>query len=313
MDLKNPVKLSEIADLIKGRVIGDGEMMVSGLNEIHKVRKGDMTFVDFHKYYDVALNSAASYVIINKEVDAPEGKGLIYSDDPFRDYNLLVKHFSPFQASDKQISDSASIGEGTVIMPGVVIGHNVVIGKDCIIHPNVVIYDNTIIGDNCIIHANTTIGADAFYFKNRKERELRFDKLLSCGKVVIEEAVEIGSNCTIDKGVSGDTIIGAGTKMDNSIHIGHGVEIGRNCLIAAQVGVAGKTIIGNNVILWGQVGVSKDLKIGDNAEIYAQSGVKDSIDGDKVYFGSPVMEAKEKMRELVYVKRLPEIWKKLNQ
>lgn len=312
MDLSSNFSVSEICSFLGAELIGGTVNEISGINEIHKVRTGDLTFVDFHKYYQPALESAASVILINERLDVPSDKTLIYSDDPFRDYNKLVLRFSSFKKSEKNISDSAVVGKGTVIMPGVFLGHDVTIGKNCIIHPNVVIYDGCQIDDNVIIHANTTIGGDAFYFKTRAERDLKFDKLETCGTVHIEEGVEIGSNCTIDKGVSGVTRIGAGSKLDNSIHIGHGVEIGKNCLFAAQVGIAGKTIVGDDVILWGQVGVSKDLHIGDGAIVYAQSGVKDSIDGGKVYFGSPVMDAKTKMRELAYLKRLPEIWAKVN-
>ena len=135
--------------------------------------------------------------------------------------------------------------------------------------------------------------------------------MTSCGRVLIEDAVEIGANCTIDRGVSGDTVIGAGTKMDNLIHIGHDTVVGKNCLFAAQVGIAGATTIEDNVILWGQVGVSKTLTIGKDAVVYAQSGVKDSIEGGKVYFGSPVEDAREKMKEFVWVKRIPVLWEKV--
>ena len=132
----------------------------------------------------------------------------------------------------------------------------------------------------------------------------------SCGRVIIEDDVEIGANCTIDRGVSHDTI-GPGTKMDNLVHIGHDTVIGKNCLFAAQVGIAGAVTIGNGVVLWGQVGVSKTLSIGDNAVVYAQSGVPASLEGDQTYFGSPVENAKDKMKELVWVKRIPELWKKV--
>jgi len=135
--------------------------------------------------------------------------------------------------------------------------------------------------------------------------------MTSCGRVVIEDWVEIGANCTIDRGVSGDTVIGAGTKMDNLIHIGHDTIVGKNCLFAGQVGIAGATTIEDNVILWGQVGVSKTLTIGKDAVIYAQSGVKDSIAGGKVYFGSPVEDAREKMKEFVWIKRIPLLWEKV--
>jgi UDP-3-O-[3-hydroxymyristoyl] glucosamine N-acyltransferase len=185
------------------------------------------------------------------------------------------------------------------------------IGKNCLIHPNVTIYDHCVIGDNVIIHAGCVLGADAFYFKRRKERVMQYDKMLSCGRVIVEDDVEIGAGCAIDKGVSGDTILGAGTKLDNQVHIGHGVVIGKNCLIAAQVAIAGKTIVEDEVILWGQVGVNKDLRIGKGAIVFAQSGVPSSIEGGKTYFGTPVEEAREKKRELGWVKRIPEIWEKV--
>jgi UDP-3-O-[3-hydroxymyristoyl] glucosamine N-acyltransferase len=135
--------------------------------------------------------------------------------------------------------------------------------------------------------------------------------MISCGRVIIEDGVEIGAGCTIDRGVSGDTIIGAGTKMDNMVHIGHDTEIGKNCLFAAQAGIAGAVKIEDEVVLWGQVGVSKTLTIGKGAVVYAQSGVKDSIEGGKIYFGSPVEEAREKMKELVWIKRIPQLWEKV--
>lgn len=209
------------------------------------------------------------------------------------------------------IASTAIIGENTVLQPGVFIGEEVRIGEGCIIHPNVTIYDHTVIGDHVIIHAGTVIGADGFYFKKRGDRELVHDKLESCGRVVIKEAVEIGAGCTIDRGVSGDTIIGAGTKLDNMVHIGHGAVIGKNCLFAAQVGIGGKTIIEDQVTLWGQVGVSKDLVIGSNAVVLAQTGVPSSLKGGKIYFGYPAEEARYKRRELAWIKRIPEIWEKV--
>ncbi|MBP9221942.1 MAG: UDP-3-O-(3-hydroxymyristoyl)glucosamine N-acyltransferase, partial [Chitinophagales bacterium] len=219
MQLKDPISLQDCASFLNCRFAGNGSDIITGINEIHKVVNGDLTFVDFAKYYDKALKSAATFIIINKEVDVPEGKGLLFSDDPFRDYVKLVKHFSPFNPSLKNVAKNAVVGEGTLLFPGVYIGNNCIIGKNCILHPNVVIYDNTIIGDNVIIHANTVIGADAFYFKNRKTH---FDKMISCGRTILHNDVEIGACVTIDRGVSGDTIIGEGTKMDNHIHIGHG-------------------------------------------------------------------------------------------
>lgn len=313
MKLDQPVSVQWLAEFTGAKLIGDAVQEATGINEIHKVQPGDISFVDFEKYYEKCLNSAATIIIINKEVACPAGKTLLVTDDPFSAYVKLVKRFRPFEPSRQMISDSAAIGEGTHIQPGVFVGNHVTIGRDCIIHPNVTIYDHSVIGNNVIIHSGTVIGADAFYFKRRKERTTQYDKLESCGRVVIHDDVEIGACCTIDKGVSGDTIIGQGTKTDSHIHIGHGAVIGKNCLFAAQVGIGGKAIIEDEVILWGQVGVSKDLTIGKGAIVYAQSGVASSIEGGKVYFGSPVEEAREKMKELNYVKRIPEILEQLRK
>lgn len=311
MRFSTPVSAAWIANFINAQLVGDATAMATGINEIHKVEAGDISFVDFEKYYNKCFASAASFIIIDKEVTPPFGKVLFVTKDPFSAYVSLVKHFRPFEPASKAISDSALIGEGTVVQPNVFIGNHVTIGKDCLIHPNVTIYDYTEIGDNVIIHAGAVIGADAFYYKRRKDKLSQYHKMESCGKVVIHQDVEIGAGTTIDKGVSGDTIIGQGTKIDNHVHIGHGAIIGKNCLFAAQVGIGGKAIIEDEVILWGQVGVSKDLTIGKGAVVYAQSGVASSIEGSKTYFGSPVEEAKTKMRELHWIKRIPEIWNKL--
>lgn len=311
MKFEQAVPVQWVADFTGAKLVGNATQQATGINEIHKVTAGDISFVDFEKYYNACLQSAATIIIINKEVECPAGKTLLVTADPFSAYVKLVKHFRPFEPAHKMVSDTAVIGEGTHLQPGVFVGNNVRIGKDCLIHPNVTIYDHTVIGDNVIIHAGCVIGADAFYFKRRKDRELQYDKMESCGRVIIEDGVEIGAGTTVDKGVSGDTIIGAGTKLDNHIHIGHGAVIGRNCLFAAQVGIGGKAIIEDEVILWGQVGVSKDLTIGKGAVVMAQSGVPASIEGGKSYFGSPVGEARAKMKELAWIKRIPLLWEKM--
>ena len=311
MKFEKSVSVQWLAEFMGAKLLGNTGQMATGINEIHKVETGDISFVDFEKYYNKCLQSAATVIIINKEVECPPGKTLLVCADPFSAYVKIVKHFRPFEPASKMISDSAVIGEGTHIQPGVFIGNHVTIGKNCLIHPNVTIYDHTEIGDNVIIHAGVVIGADAFYFKRRKERESQYDKLESCGRVIIENDVEIGAGTTVDKGVSGDTIIGLGTKLDNHIHIGHGAVIGRNCLFAAQVGIGGKAIIEDEVILWGQVGVSKDLTIGKGAIVLAQSGVPSSLEGGKTYFGTPSEDARTKMRELGWVKRIPEMWDKI--
>jgi len=311
MRFEKPVLLQQIAQLIQAELVGNTTASATGINEIHKVEEGDLAFVDHPKYYDTCINSAASFIIINKRASFPEGKALLIVDEPFEAYLKIVDHFRPFKPSMKMISDSAVIGKGTVVMPNTYIGNQVTIGKNCIIHPNVTILDQVIIGNDVIIQPGTIVGSDAFYYNKKTNRDVHYKKMTSCGRVVIENAVEIGAGCTIDRGVTGDTLIGAGTKIDNLVHIGHDTIIGRNCLFAAQVGIAGAVTIEDNVILWGQVGVSKTLSIGEGAVVYAQSGVKDSIAGNKVYFGSPVEDAKEKMKEFVWIKRIPEIWEKV--
>ncbi|CAA9203341.1 UDP-3-O-acylglucosamine N-acyltransferase [Flavobacterium bizetiae] len=300
--------LQEIANLLQCEFIGNPNFPVSGMNEIHVVEPGDIVFVDHPKYYDKALQSAATIVLINKKVDCPEGKALLISDDPFRDFNTLTKHFRPFQATNVSIALSATIGEGTVIQPNCFIGNNVTIGKNCLIHPNVTIYDHTVIGDNVMIHAGTILGADAFYYKKRPDG---FDQLISGGRVVIEDNVGIGALCTIDKGVTGDTTIGAGTKLDNQVHVGHDTVIGKKCLIASQTGIAGCVIIEDEVTIWGQVGTTSGITIGAKAVIMGQTGVTKSIEGGKSYFGTPIEESREKLKQLANIKKIPEILNKL--
>jgi UDP-3-O-[3-hydroxymyristoyl] glucosamine N-acyltransferase len=300
--------LKEIAEIVGCQYVGADDFPVYGMNEIHVVTSGDIVFVDHPKYYDKALQSAATIVLINKEVECPLGKALLISDDPFRDFNKLTNHFRPFNFANVSISNSAIIAEGTVIQPNCFIGHNVQIGKNCIIHSNVSIYDNCIIGDNVIIQAGTILGADAFYYKKRPEG---FDQLLSGGRVVVENNVGIGALCTIDKGVTGDTTIGEGTKIDNQVHVGHDTVIGKKCLIAAQTGIAGCVIIEDEVTLWGQVGTTSGITIGAKAVVLGQTGVTKSIEGGKSYFGTPIEESREKLKQLANIKRIPEIIKNL--
>lgn len=301
MKFKAPQTLAQIASIINVDFIGDKNFEILGINEIHVVEKGDIVFVDHPKYYDKALNSAATTILINKKVECPEGKSLLISDDPFRDFNKITTHFNPFIASKVSISETTVIGENTIIQPNVFIGNNVKIGKNCVIHPNVTIYDNAVIGNNVTIHANTVLGADAFYYKNRPTG---FDKLISGGRVVLEDHVDLGASCTIDKGVTGDTTIKEGTKIDNQVHVGHDTVIGKKCLIASQTGIAGCVIIEDEVTIWGQVGTNSGITIGKGAIILGQTGVTKSVPGGKSYFGTPIEESREKLKQLAGLKRL---------
>jgi len=307
MRFQSPITLKALAERTGCRAVGNPDLPITGLNEIHRVQDGDVTFCDHTKYYAKALASRATVVIIDNEVEVPEGKALLVCERPFDVFTELSRQLRNLQPASSPISATARVGEGTVIMPGVFLGERVTIGNDCFIHPNVTIYDGTVIGDRVIIHAGTVIGSDAFYYKRRAG----YEKLHSCGYVQIGDDVEIGAGCTIDRGVTSVTHIGSGTKMDNMVHIGHDTVIGRNCLFAAQVGVAGVVTIEDDVILWGQVGVQKDLTIGQGAVVLGQSGVGKSLKGGITYFGSPVREAREKMKELALIKQLPEIVRKL--
>ena len=308
MKFSKPYSLKAIAQLIESEFVGDENFPVLGMNEIHVVETGDIVFVDHPKYYDKALQSAATIVLINKQVECPEGKALLISDDPFRDFNKLTNHFRPFVPSNAAISSSAQIGEGTVIQPNCFIGNEVKIGKNCLIHANVIIYDHCVIGNDVVIQAGTILGADAFYYKKRPEG---FDQLQSGGRVVIEDKVGIGALCSIDRGVTGDTTIGEGTKIDNQVHVGHDTIIGKKCLIAAQTGIAGCVIIEDEVTIWGQVGTTSGITIGSKAVIMGQTGVTKSVEGGKTYFGTPIEESREKLKQLANIKRIPEMLEKL--
>jgi UDP-3-O-[3-hydroxymyristoyl] glucosamine N-acyltransferase len=304
MKINPPQTLEQIAAIIGAEFEGNPKHLITGLNEIHRVVKGDIVFVDHPKYYDKALQSNATTIIINKKVACPEGKALLFSDDPFSAYNKLIRHFSPESFTQKEmVSPTAKIGKNTTLMPGVFIGKDVLIGDDCFIHPNVTIYDKTIIGNRVTIQSGTVIGADAFYYK---KRAAYFDKMLSCGNVVIEDDVEIGASCTIDRGVSEQTIIGAGSKLDNQVHVGHDTHIGKMCLMAAQVGIAGMVTLEDGVTLWGQVGIPSNIHIGKGAVLLGQSAPSKSLEGGKSYLGSPASEAKDKMRELITLKKITE-------
>lgn len=296
--------LKEIALILNCEFVGEENHAVLGLNEIHRVEIGDIVFVDHPKYYEKALQSAATTVLINKNVVCPVGKALLIVDEPFTAFNKLIRHFQPNNFTDKKIGEKSSVGKTTVLMHGVTIGNNVAIGEGCVLHPNVVIYDNCIIGDNVTIHANAVIGADAFYYK---KRESSMEKLQTCGRVILCDEVEIGALTTVDRGVTADTIIGRATKLDNHVHIGHDTVVGEMCIIAAHTGVAGVVDIKNKVTLWGQVGIASEVVIEDGVIVYAQSGVGKDLKAGKIYFGSPCDDAKEKMKEMAYVRQLPSI------
>ncbi len=309
MKLAPAQTLSQIAQLLNCEFEGDPNFLITGINEIHKVVPGDLVFVDHPKYYEKALQSAATTILINQKVTCPAGKALLFSDDPCRDFNKLNRHFSPWKMVLSNRGENVQIAPSAQIHPSVLIGNRVSIGSNSIIHAGVVIYDDVNIGEDCIIHANTVLGGDAFYYKARPEGR---EKMHTCGSVEIEDRVEIGVGCAIDRGLTGDTRIGAGTKIDNHVHVGHDTVIGKNCLFAAQVGIAGCVVVEDNVILWGQVGVPSDVVLGKGAIVLGQSGITKDLEGGKTYFGSPAEEVRQKYRELALIRKLPQVIEKLN-
>ncbi|HWB65014.1 MAG TPA: UDP-3-O-(3-hydroxymyristoyl)glucosamine N-acyltransferase [Chitinophagales bacterium] len=308
MKFENPIPVKEIAALTHCELIGNETALVTGLNEIHNVQPGDITFVDHEKYYDFTLKSAATFIIINKKLEAPAGKTLLYTSSPFEAYNSLAQKLKPELIPKSNIAASALIGDGTFIYPNAFIGEKVKIGRNCVIHPNVTIYNYCELGDNVIVHANSTIGADAFYYKRQPGH---YDKMHTAGRAIIADDVEIGSGCTIAAGVSSDTFIGKGTKLDGQVHIGHDVRIGEHCIIAAQVGIAGNSTIGNRVTLYGKAAINKNIEIGDGAVIMATTAVPKSLEGGKTYIGYPAVEARTFAKQVAIIKMLPEIWEKL--
>ncbi len=311
MQFPSPVSLQWVADFIGAKLVGNTTAFATGINEIHKVEIGDLVFVDHPKYYSKCLNSAASFIIINKEVAVPNGKALLITENPFEAYCKIATHFRPFEKTATSISNTSIIGEGSYIYPTAFVGNNVTIGKNCIIHPNVSIMDYCLIGDNVIIQSGTTIGSDAFYYNTKKDRPNWYKKMPSCGRVVIQNNVEIGAGCTIDRGVSHDTVIGQGCILDNLIHIGHDTTLGKNCLLAANVIIAGCVTILDGVTIWGGVIINKTLTIGANAVLLGKTGVTGNLEGNKTYWGTPAQDASIVKREMVWIKRIPTLWEKV--
>lgn len=310
MKLRRPYILSEIAEWLNLTFSGDGNTKITGISDVYHANYGDITFADNSKYYEIAKNSNASVIIVQDNTIESDSKGIIYCNDAFEEYNKLAAYFFPKSIVQEQISPNAQINKTTQIYPNVYIGDDVLIGENCVIYPNVVIYGPCVIGNNVIINAGTIIGSEAFYYKKNEQEYLRLN---SVGSVVIESHVEIGAKTTIDKGLGATTIVGKGTKIGNAVHIGFDTVIGKNCFIAPQTGIASNVIIEDDVVIWGQVGIQKNVIIGKEAIILGQSGVTKSIEGGKIYFGLPAVESREKMRELAYIKQIPELVKLLSE
>jgi UDP-3-O-[3-hydroxymyristoyl] glucosamine N-acyltransferase len=307
MKFSKPLSLDDILQIIEKDVIvkGNTKIQATGINEIHSVEPGDISFVDIPKYYDKLLQSSATVVLIDKETDVPDDKAIIITKDPLENFLKIVRHFTHFSPQKEAIHPLAKIGKNTVIQPNCFIGENVIIGDDCIIHSNVSVYNNTTIGNRVIIHSGAVIGGDAYYFQRRNEG---WKKLDSCGCTWIDDDVEIGSNVSIDKGVSGCTYIGKGCKFDNLVQVGHDTHIGNHCLICSQSAIAGCSFIDDNCTIWAKSCINKDLYIAPNTTLLALSALDKSVtEPNQTLFGLPAIDARQKWKEMVLLRRMPEL------
>ncbi len=302
MKFPEPITAAAMAERLGARLLGDGSIVITGINEIHHVERGDLCFVDFHKYYKPTLESAASVILIDQETDCPPGKALLVHERPFAAFNALLWGARPrVQYPSRPLDASITVGRDTVIAPSAVIGRDVTIGDECHLGPNVVIGDGCVLQDRVIVEANTVIGGEAFYYKKDTHA---YQPWRSVGSVLLEDDVQIGPGCTVARGVTSVTTIGRGCKIDAQVQIGHDCTIGPHCLLASQVGVAGNTTIGEWCVLLGQAGIAQNLTIGPRALIAAKSGVSKNLEGGKQYFGYPAQEMRDQLKEWAILRRL---------
>lgn len=327
---------SQIAGFIKGRIIGDENALITGVSPIESGEQGHLSFVAQEKFAPFIDSSKCSVLIVSEKLltDKTFNPTIIAVEDAYLSFQVLMNLYQQMRGKKSgieegsffhesaqvgedvyvgafsYISEKSKIGDGSQIFPQVFIGKNVKIGKNCIIYSGARIYDFCIVGDNCIIHSNSVIGSDGFGFQPTKDG---FQKIPQLGNVVLEDNVEIGSNCSIDRGTIGSTIIGKGTKIDNLIQIAHNVKIGQNNVIAAQAGIAGSTVIGDWNQIGGQVGIVGHINIGNQVKIQAQSGVNSSTKDGEILYGSPAISASDYRRNYVHFRNLTDIVKRIDQ
>ena len=326
---------SQIASFINGRIIGDDQTVITGVAPIESAEEGHLSFVAQARFVDYLRDAKCAVIIVSEKLlsDIPYKPTIIAVEDAYLSFQILMNLYQEMQGRKSGIEDgavfheSATIGEnvyigaftcvsekvkigaGSQIYPQVYIGKNVKIGKNCVLYSGVRVYDYCVIGDNCIIHSNTVVGSDGFGFQPTKDG---YQKIPQLGNVVIEDNVEIGSNCSIDRGTLGSTIIGKGTKIDNLIQIAHNVKIGQHNVIAAQAGIAGSTVIGDWSQIGGQVGIVGHINIGNQVKVQAQSGVNSSAKDGEILYGSPAINAGEYRRNYVHFRNFTDIVKRIN-
>jgi len=335
-----PLTVAQIAGLVGGEALGVTNHPVTGVADLADAGLSDAVFLENRKYTALAATAPAGCLFVTPDMRETEvaAKGKVVVAEPRAAFALLVRLISeagkvkvlathsPKSSIHGQaalgpnvsvgdftvIERGAAIGENTVIMPQVYIGVNAKIGRNCLIYPQVVIREDCVIGDGVIIHPGAVIGADGFGFLTDKKTG-KHTKIPQIGNVIIEAGAEIGANTTIDRGAVGSTVIKAGTQIDNLVQIAHNVKLGRDCVVAAQTGIAGSAIVGNNVVLAGQTGVAGHLSIGDGAIITAQTGVMSDVPAKTVLFGSPARPHREAFKLQALFSRLPELFDKVKE
>jgi UDP-3-O-[3-hydroxymyristoyl] glucosamine N-acyltransferase len=310
------MRLDELAKQIGAEFSGDGSTEISSAATLDAARAGQVSFLANPKDMKQLEETSASAVIAAPGVRS-ERVALLRSSDPYFAFRQAVVALHGYRKHPHEgihprafVDPAATIGDNTVVYPGAYIGPRVRIGSDCIIYPNVTIYDDSVIGDRVIIHAGTSIGVDGYGFATHKGVH---HKIPQVGNVIIEDDVEIASNCCIERAALGSTVIGQGTKIDNLVVVGHGTQIGAHGLLVAQVGIAGSVSIGHHVTMGGQVGVAGHLRIGDNVTIAAKGGVMSDIDDQTVVMGVPAMPANRARRVYLLFAQLPELNERIKQ
>jgi UDP-3-O-[3-hydroxymyristoyl] glucosamine N-acyltransferase len=320
------ISVADIAKLVKGELIGEGGLLVSGFSGIKEAKKNELTFLSNPKYEPLLLDTQAGVIIVPRQISCP-GKTLIRVDNPSLSFTQVVNHLlkdtpdykprgihptaviAPGAKLARDVSvgahtvieDGAVIGKGCVLYANCYVGHETHLGENCLIYPQVVLREKVSLGNRVIIHSGTVIGSDGYGYVPVDGKHMKIPQV---GTVLIEDDVEIGANVTVDRARFDKTIIGEGTKIDNLVQIAHNVSIGKHCLIVAQTGIAGSTKIGDHVILAAQAGLVGHIVIGDGAVVMAQSGVSHSIKAGELVFGSPAHPIKDALRNNAHFQRL---------
>jgi UDP-3-O-[3-hydroxymyristoyl] glucosamine N-acyltransferase len=321
---------------MKPRLDGDGSRRIVGVATLEDASSGEISFLANPKYEKLLATTHAAAVVVRPEIPARNGLNLIRVDDPYAAITVLIitlhgyrKHSPPARdaglpniaASAKigpnaqihpgvTVAEDVTIGENAIVYPGCYIGPRCRIGRNLLLYPGVVIYDGTVMGDRVTIHSGTVIGNDGLGYAPVGGKWIKIPQI---GVVEIGDDVEIGSNCSIDRATLGRTRIASGTKFSNLIAIGHGAQIGDDCLFVAQVGIAGSATVGRHVTMAGQAGVVGHIRIGDNATVGAKAGVTNTVPEGETVLGQPAIPIREMRRQVAYVLRLPELNKQVKE